>query len=1813
VTNSHSSAVFTKKCRPTIYAFFWAHSLAPVLALVAFALIAFCPTVSAQNYLSATGTPSFSAPEPVEYGFTETTNGNLHLEFPLGSFPQRGTKAPYNLRLMYDSHIWQIYTSGCCSLAWGISGNGGFNGWTYTSATTGSLTEADLGWQACGADFTWTDGYATTHYFALPSIETVSSSPNQCPTTGDAFATDSSGFHLYYNYTGYAITIYAPDGTRVWSQTFSGHEIDSQGHIVLVKDANGNYFSQTNDSNNWVLDTLERIPAKLSACAGGGSCYLLTNSQSDTSRSQFATASATIAVNTAFGQSGVTEYSGNITVTQSITLPDGSSFSFKYDCDSTLNSQVCSSPHGQGAYYGVMTSMTLPTGGQVTYGYTTFSDSYSNRSRWLSSRTSAGGAWSYTPQVISTCSSTQVGCQEKETISKPDGSYAVNTFTLDNGAWLTQTQQYDNQSNLMGTTATTWDFSNACVLLGCHGHNFIREVSETATVPIPGGTSVTRKTAYSYDTPQKGNVTAIQEWGFYPGTSPTFPSVPDRATYLTYYSTGTNIINKPLSLTLCNNSGSDSSCLGGGSKVSQTLVTYDSYGAGLTSITGVANHDDTNFGVSYTARGNPTTIQQWVSGSTYLTTQNQFDTTGQVIQSTDPVGNPTSLSYSDNYFTETGATSTSAYSPTYATNTFPKTITMGGFTWTFGYYFGDGKQALSTDPNNLTAYSYIWDPDDRPTEMVYPIGWSLTNYTSATQIDSYAPVGDTSPSTSCTSCQHNEVTLDGYGRKINEKLANAPGAAINVDTAYDGKGRVQSVSHVYTTGPVYETYSYDGLDRQTAVTHPDNQFSSVAFGPNVTSLGGISAQQGSGATYGYGYPVITVDESGTKKQQKWVDGFGRIIEVDEPTTGQTPGSGSVSISGAEQSTQVCHRWLAGGDCQQWITVYDHGTVSITVNGVLSSVSYGSGSTSSSITTALASAINSNGSINSLVSASASSSTVTIIAKQGGSQTNYSLSAAATTGDPTDFPDGSFYTSASGSALSGGFNAGSLFSAPQVTLYKYDAAGRLTQVVQGLQTRSFAYDGLGRLTSRTTPEAGTENLYFTNSSGGLCAGSGKALCRRTDARGITTTYTYDSLSRLTGKSYSNGQGSVTLQYDQGGAGAFALTRLTTVTDPSGSETYTYDQVGRVTQVQKTIGTTTFPIGYQYDPGNYLTQITYPSGRVVQQSLDNIGRLQTVSSSGTNYVSVPSTNGYNAAGQILTFTYGNGVAANFSYSPLRQQLQSLSYTSGSNTLFSLNYYYQYDATNCIGGNSANDGQIACVSDAVDSGRNVAYGYDALARLTTASTKGSSGYAAWGMSEGFDRYGNRLNQSQTAGSPPTNSLTFATTPAPPANPPGGAYTNRPDGFSFDASGNMLNDGNNNLSFNAENCLITAANSGSGTSTYTCDAHGIRVKKVLQNGTSTAYVFAGKTDVAEYDYTTGNPSPSSPSREYIYAGGRLTATIQGSSTIYHHSDHLSVRVTSDVNGNKIGEQGHYPYGEQWYVTSTTSKFIFTSYERDAESGNDYAMARYYVNRFARFCSADPLMGSPGDPQSWNRYAYVRNDPINAIDPTGQSVFSWIVKAFQAIAAFLFGPPLSSGAGTPPIIDNGPLSDTTGLLTSLYHPISLSKFATPTFLDPGTDYFSLPAAAANAVANPCAGYTSATLNYFKKPVTPYEDGSTNAFQHIWTRHIIPNLDGASLYFVPKAQTAPEEFFEAWEAARLANAITFDKGAWTVNDDKSITYEYTFTAGDPLGRGYISNMLYSVGSRLGNVRGQAGGTLTNTLIVSDCTTPRTSFPGRIGD
>lgn len=109
------------------------------------------------------------------------------------------------------------------------------------------------------------------------------------------------------------------------------------------------------------------------------------------------------------------------------------------------------------------------------------------------------------------------------------------------------------------------------------------------------------------------------------------------------------------------------------------------------------------------------------------------------------------------------------------------------------------------------------------------------------------------------------------------------------------------------------------------------------------------------------------------------------------------------------------------------------------------------------------------------------------------------------------------------------------------------------------------------------------------------------------------------------------------------------------------------------------------------------------------------------------------------------------------------------------------------------------------------------------------------------------------------------------------------------------------------------------------------------VAGGTTTVYIFSDAKVIAEY---ANGAAPSSPTAEYIYAGGELLAKINSSGTFYYHQDHLSNRMVTNSSGGVYTFMGHFPFGESWY-NAANDKLNFTTYEYDAESGNQYAMAR--------------------------------------------------------------------------------------------------------------------------------------------------------------------------------------------------------------------------------------------------------------------------------
>jgi RHS repeat-associated protein len=1597
-------------------------ALKRTVSLFATLLLAGTPwyPAAAQSYQTSTGSPSFTAPEPVELGFVDASNGNLHLGIPLGAYSQRGTSQPEAITLEYDSSIWVQSVQGG-SLQWEpFNGPGypSFANWYYSTQVSGVNAVSSVA-QQCYTDITWTDQNGTAHLFHLNE-----NTDNEagCPSVADAFASDSSGYHMYVGGTNSGV--YAPDGTLVYTGTMT----DPQGRPIISKDSNGNYMSLLNSNPETIYDTLNR--PIFSGCSVCGDTPTVSTSQGT---AQYSLSTATINVKTNFQQSGVVETSTQVTVIRSITLPDTarSTYYFTYDCDSTTGNAACGSPGGQTAYYGELISITLPTGGVVNYTYTTFKDAYGNMSRWVSSRSSFG-YWSYTPEVLTTCSPTQVNCHQQTTVATPTGQ-TIYTFQLNNGAWPITTVQEDLAGNLLSTSTNTWDFSQPCASINCYGNSFVRILSQQTTIPTSGG-NLKKQTQYTYDSPQYGNITAAKEWKYIPSGN-SFSSVPDRATYTSYLYTGTNNINRPLSVALCSNSGSDSACPGGGSRVSQTLYAYDSYGTnGLTGITGIAQHDDSNFGVAYTTRGNPTSISHWVSGTTYLATTYTYDTTGQVLTQTDPAGNVTTNHYSDNFFTDDGNNTTPvSYTPTQPTNAYLTSVTDSVGTQTTGYYWGNGKAAIATDYNLQSIYSHYQDNLGRQTEEIDPIGWKLGTYSSATQSDIYTAVADTSPSTGCVSCQHTEALLDSWGRTASQIIVNNPIGQVNVDNTYDSAGRVLTQSHPYSgsgdPNHVFETFGYDAIDRTISTAHPDGQTTYSNYGANVVSLGGVTAQNGSAATYGYGYPQIAQDEI-TKQRQEWIDGFGNIIETDEPSTSTSvAATATVSIAGGSGAEwQTFNPCEPNSSCPQ--TVPNSGIVSLTIDGYTASANYGQNGPPPSFTSAseIASALAAvfNGDPTSPVTASASSATILLTAKGPGASGDIAFSSSATYDSQSCPPYTSCFSgpayavSPSSGTLSGG--AGGVGSSPYYTNYTYDVAGHLTQVIQGAQTRTFQYDGLGRKIYEATPEGGTVTYSYNTTGSSLCSGDPSNVCLRTDARGVVSAYTYDHANRLTGVAYTiptgkniapmtsvctttpNGtSANVCDYYDQGGASAFAIGRLTELTDATGSESYSHDANGRMTQLSKVIDGQTFNIGYQYLSGGDVKQITYPSGRVVQQAYNNVGQLCEIAptasgcSDSTYYAGGFS---YNAPGNLLGFTYGNGIAAQFTYSPTRTQLTSLSYTKASTTYFSLQYSYQQSSPyspSCTAGTTADNGAIECITDTEAPGRTSSYNYDPLGRMISEKTAGSSAFPQWGLSQSYDRYGNRLSQTVTAGSGPSTSLSFST-------------HNQPSGYTYDASGNLTVEPlspPNDMTYDGEN-RMTAFSGGGGAASYSYDGNGLRVVKSVTGGTTTVSIYSGSSVIAEYD---NGAAPSAPTREYVEGPTGLLALFSGGATTYYQQDHLSVRLTTDVNGNILTQEGHFPFGEQWYESGTANKWFFTSYDRDTESGLDYALARYYDSRTGTFCSADPLAGSPDDPQSWNRYPYGRNDPIDVTDPSGKGWLSYLLTGL-GFAAGLFAPEIDAFLG---------------------------------------------------------------------------------------------------------------------------------------------------------------------------------------------------------
>ena len=120
-----------------------------------------------------------------------------------------------------------------------------------------------------------------------------------------------------------------------------------------------------------------------------------------------------------------------------------------------------------------------------------------------------------------------------------------------------------------------------------------------------------------------------------------------------------------------------------------------------------------------------------------------------------------------------------------------------------------------------------------------------------------------------------------------------------------------------------------------------------------------------------------------------------------------------------------------------------------------------------------------------------------------------------------------------------------------------------------------------------------------------------------------------------------------------------------------------------------------------------------------------------------------------------------------------------------------------------------------------------------------------------------------------------------------------------------------------------------------------------------------------------------------------------------FYQFDHLgSTTLVTDEQGQVVQQTSYAPYGTQT-TGGAAPTHGFTGQRRDESTGLLYYHARYYDPQLGRFISPDPLIQNLADPQALNRYAYVRNNPINLIDPTGHSFWSIFRRVYVALVTF--------------------------------------------------------------------------------------------------------------------------------------------------------------------------------------------------------------------
>ena len=695
-----------------------------------------CTISAAQTTPIITGFPPYGSFENGTFDGINRENLNANLSIPIAHV--RGRGSDFTIALTYDSTIWQR----------------GSNGWT----TTGSLLAPSFGWRLdnmigiidsqtvnsvvlCGSvqtsdttfsNYQYVDPAGTPHSF--PVFERIN------PCTGaeegvlTGVASDNSGYSIVLAGGGSsAANVFSPSGTKIVGLESS--MTDSNGNVIARTQQCGRLGCTETD----YTDTRGQVVLKITGFGTNPRIYSVLD-QNGTYQTYTLTMSS-FPISTTFGCVGVPEYPQSGTATANLPtqlqLPNGRSYTFTYEPGNLRLNRV-----------------TLPTGGFYEYDYPTTGNKGINCS---------DGSYMSLTRLIN------------------DGiSTSTWTFVRDGAATTTVTfpqLSYDSVPN-----QTTYTFTNGMIASqkdyqGSAGGTLLKEADISyASNNTPNATNVTigsKVSRVETDFDNLGNLTGLREFDWGNGV----PGAAIRSTTITYLPPNSiGLANRPTNILV--RTGSPT-----GPVKSRTDITYDE-SANYTCInTPPPGHDDANYGCSFFARGNATTITTYTDAATPagpIEKHRFYDSLGNLIQADADLCQVQRFGFS----------STTEYA-------FPDSVSCGPVSgpsvtqqWTYNAFTG---MPISRTDENTQITQFAYDILNRLTQITRPDNQliKLTYDDTNVKITADIPVqGQTGGKTL-------RVMMAWHGRYGPQFQNNSSTAISNIDTQYDPMGNIFKVSMPY--------------------------------------------------------------------------------------------------------------------------------------------------------------------------------------------------------------------------------------------------------------------------------------------------------------------------------------------------------------------------------------------------------------------------------------------------------------------------------------------------------------------------------------------------------------------------------------------------------------------------------------------------------------------------------------------------------------------------------------------------------------------------------------------------------------------------------------------------------------------------------------------------------------------------------------------------------------------------------------------------------------------------------------------------------